>query len=114
MVQKALLPALASLVTALLTAIGGVIYQHEKDLRELHRDIEALRVKDYRQHVAVLRWQIDRLTTATGELGGVLEDDPTVLGPSGKLLLRLREGELRLAEERLENYVEENKHYGED
>ena len=101
-------------VLAVLTSVGGVLYTMNENIRSNGRELEKLRIKDYRQHRDQLRYRVEFLGASVADMESVLETDPDAFGPGGMYVLRQREKALDNARERLENYVEENKHFGSD
>lgn len=111
-VTKFLTPVLIAVFTALITATGTAMYRHETAILKLSRNLEKLQIKDYRQQRDNLRQQVRFFGDAANTLGAVLEIQPDVFGPNSNLILRTRKEQHAEAKEILENYVEENKHYG--
>lgn len=111
---KVVITIVIGLLTALLTGAGSTIYKHELGILKNARQLERLRIKDYRQHKAVLRHRVEFLADSVNTLDAVLEIQPDAFGPNSSLVLKARKAQLEHSRERLENYVEENKHGGRD
>lgn len=111
---KYLAPVVLAVATGLIGAAGTTLYKHELSILKNARHIERLQVKDYRQHRDTLRGRVVFLHDAANTLEAVFEIDPTAFGPNSALVLKTRKAQLEQAQERLENYVEENKHGGRD
>ena len=111
---KFVLPIAVAVLTGLLGASGKTIYKHELAILANARHIERLQIKDYRQHRDTLRGRVLFLSDASDTLEAVLEIEPDVFGPNSSLVLKKRQSQLATARERLENYIEENKHGGRD
>ena len=109
---KWILPLVLALVTGIMGGAGTAIYKHELAILKNARHSERLHVKDYRQHRDMLRGRVVFLADATDTLEAVLEIEPQVFGPNSSLVLKARRSQLATAKERLENYIEENKHGG--
>jgi hypothetical protein len=103
-----------AVITGILTGAGTSIYRHELSILSNARHIERLKIKDYRQHKDSLRGRVTFLSNAVDTLEAVMEIEPMIFGPNSSLVLKARKSQLVHAEERLENYVEENKHGGRD
>ena len=106
---------LMSVLPILLAAaapIGTIIYQLNENIRSNFRNLEKMQIKDYRQHRDILRHRVRFLGDAAATMEAVLEIDPGRLGPNGSLIVRKKREQHEEAKELLENYVEENKHYG--
>ena len=103
-----------AVLTAVMTGAGTAIYKHELSILKNARHIERLKIKDYRQHRDVLRHRVVALSDSVNTLEAVMEIDPEVFGPNSRLIVKARRSQLEHANERLENYVEENKHGGRD
>lgn len=103
-----------AVLTAVMTGAGTAIYKHELSILKNARHVERLKIKDYRQHKEILRANVVLLSAQVNQLEAVLEMDPGVFGPNSHLILRARQTQLVNSRERLENYVEENKHGGRD
>lgn len=110
---KVAIPIITALLVALLTASGATLYRHELAIMSVARNLEKLQIKDYRQQRDNLRKQVEFHGDSYTTLEAVIENDPEAFGPNGRLILRQRKEDHEEAKERLENYVEENKHYGE-
>ena len=102
------------ILAVILSATGGMMYRHELGILGLGRNHEKLSIKDYRQHRDVLRERVRLAADSANTVESVLDDDPLAFGPGGNLILKQRKEQHNEAKERLENYVEENKHYGSD
>lgn len=109
---KWILPLALALVTGIMGGAGTAIYKHELAILKNARHIERLQVKDYRQHRDMLRGRVTFLADATDTLEAIIEIEPEVFGPNSSLVLKARRSQLATAKERLENYIEENKHGG--
>lgn len=103
-----------AVLTAVMTGAGTAIYKHELSILKNARHIERLKIKDYRQHKEILRANVVLLSAQVNQIEAVLEMDSEVFGPNSPLILRARQTQLVNSRERLENYVEENKHGGRD
>jgi hypothetical protein len=111
---KFLLPIALAVATGLTGAAGTTLYKHELAILANARHVERLKIKDYRQHRDTLRGRVVFLSNATDTLAAVIEIQPDVFGPNSNLILKARRSQLEHAQERLENYIEENKHGGRD
>jgi hypothetical protein len=111
---KFLLPVALAVATGLIGAAGTTLYKHELAILATARHLERLKIKDYRQHKDILRQRVIFLSDATDTLEAVMEIEPGVFGPNSNLILKARKSQLTTAREKLENYVEENKHGGRD
>jgi hypothetical protein len=100
------------IIAIAISATGGFIYRTETTLLATQRQLEKLQIKDYRQHRDVLRSKVEFLGRNVADLESVLEHDPAAFGGGSGLIVRQRQKAYEQAKERLENYVEENKHYG--
>ena len=109
---KWILPLVLALVTGIMGGAGTAIYKHELAILKNARHIERLAVKDYRQHRDGLRSEVLFFADAVNTLEAVIEIQPDVFGPNSSLVLKTRRAQERSAKERLENYIEENKHGG--
>ena len=109
---KWILPLVLALVTGIMGGAGTSIYKHELAILKNARHIERLQVKDYRQHRDTLRGRVLFLHDAVNTLEAVLEIEAEAFGPNSSLVLKARRSQLATAKERLENYIEENKHAG--
>jgi hypothetical protein len=103
-----------AVITGILTGAGTSIYRHELSILANARHIERLKIKDYRQHKDSLRGRVTFLSNAVDTLEAVMEIEPDIFGPNSSLVLKARRSQLEHAQERLENYIEENKHGGRD
>ena len=113
-VTKWILPLTLALVTGLMGGAGTALYKHELSILANARHIERLKIKDYRQHRDMLRNRVVFLHDAVNTLEAVFEIEPDAFGPNSQLVLKARKSQLEQAKEKLENYVEENKHGGRD
>lgn len=111
---KFIAPVVLAIATGLVGAAGTTLYKHELSILKNARHTERLKIKDYRQHKAMLRHRVVFLADAVNTLEAVLEIDPEVFGPNSQLIVKARRSQLAHAKEQLENYVEENKHGGRD
>lgn len=111
---KFIAPVVLAIATGLIGAAGTTLYKHELSILKNARHVERLKIKDYRQHKEILRNRVTFLADATNTLEAVLEIDPEAFGPNSNLVLKARRSQLSHAREKLENYVEENKHGGRD
>jgi hypothetical protein len=111
---KFLLPVALAVMTGLVGAAGSTLYKHELAILANARHVERLKIKDYRQHRDSLRGRVIFLANAKDTLEAVIEIEPGVFGPNSALILKARRSQLETAQERLENYIEENKHGGRD
>ena len=84
-VAKFAQPIIVGILVALLTATATTLYRHE----------------------------VRRSGQLVAALDAILEKDPDAI-PGGSLILRQRQEQLLEYKQLLENYVEENKHQGED
>ena len=112
-VAKFAQPIIVGILVALLTATATTLYRHEMLILSNNRAIEKQRVKDYRQYRDYLRQEVRRSGQLVAALDAILEKDPDAI-PGGSLILRQRQEQLLEYKQLLENYVEENKHQGED
>ena len=113
-VGKWILPLTLALTTGLMGGAGTALYKHELAILSNARHIERLKIKDYRQHRDILRNRVVFLHDAVNTFEAIIEIEPEVFGPNSRLVLKARESQLEQAKEKLENYIEENKHGGRD
>ena len=109
--KKQLFTALGILIPAVVASVGYV-GKLRLDVNSMNRDLSELRVKDYRQHRDMLEEHLRYGRSSHTALKRAMEENPDSFGASGRYRLESLKDSIELNREKLENYVEENKHYG--
>ena len=115
-VTKMMLPILGAALVSVLGTGAGLIAKHEGDIRTANRKLERSNVDKYRRTLEHLRVHF----RTSGEC--VVRNKRILRGlPEGNPLIPVAESNIDQCEEeksewkeRIENYVEENKHMGYD
>lgn len=100
------------LAIPILLGVGTFLADMRMDVNAQKRDLVELRIKDYRQHRDLLREHVRYGKAQLTALKGAMTENPEALGKAGTYRVSSLEDSIDINTEILENYVEENKHFG--